>query len=548
MSVCFDKSGRRLLALRRRLPAVVYDLCSEKHVAEFSHLGYFNSCTMKSGCFAGDRDEYVISGSDDHKVYVWKIPSQTELENDMKKSVTESHIVLNGHRSIVNQVRFNDHDHTIYSCGVEKIIKLWSLFQIDPLNEKLENEDRTRNAYSHQEYIDLILESRDSFINHDYTAECTEEDPRMMAFFDSLVQRELDEDSNSSDDGDDDDDDHDVKMSILFQECISTSSNNEEISEEDYLSDQNDAESHSTSERKISSFTSDDETVESSEKIESFEEENDGGKRSSEEPEDGKEDKEAEEEKQEGKEESDKEIENKKENNFKINQKYSDRRESLEEFRGKEMKNEQREEKLNSENSQFEWKEESEYDSEENSNESPNKIVRERRKKNQTSISEEEDKGEEEIASSDDGEISNYDLASVYGVLKQKRTISDIICEKQLSKAIELNYMASKSTVDKKVNDEKKNNCTAATSSSSKPKDSEKIGQRLANWNIDLKRKQNSSENESSDNETTKKNGSLGKKNNKKDTVFRKRQRISKFIRSIHLSSSDDENNEEKSQ
>lgn len=33
--------------------------------------------------------------------------------------------------------------------------------------------------------------SRFQFISHDYSHQSTKEDPRMMAFFDSLVQREI---------------------------------------------------------------------------------------------------------------------------------------------------------------------------------------------------------------------------------------------------------------------------------------------------------------------------------------------------------------------
>lgn len=38
--------------------------------------------------------------------------------------VNDAHMVLNGHRSIVNQVRFNPDNHIIISSGVEKMIKV----------------------------------------------------------------------------------------------------------------------------------------------------------------------------------------------------------------------------------------------------------------------------------------------------------------------------------------------------------------------------------------------------------------------------------------
>ena len=44
--------------------------------------------------------------------------------------------------------------------------------------------------FSHEEYINLVLQDG-HVMSHDYSHESTDEDPRMMAFFDSLVQREL---------------------------------------------------------------------------------------------------------------------------------------------------------------------------------------------------------------------------------------------------------------------------------------------------------------------------------------------------------------------
>lgn len=67
----------------------------------------------------------------------------------------------------------------------------------------IEDEDPERSVYTHEEYINLVLRSG-QVMSHDYSNQSTEEDPRMMAFFDSLVQRELEEwstdDSLSSND------------------------------------------------------------------------------------------------------------------------------------------------------------------------------------------------------------------------------------------------------------------------------------------------------------------------------------------------------------
>lgn len=75
ISACFNTSGSHLLALRRRLPPVLYETQNETAVCQFYHPHYYNSCTMKTCSFAGDDDEYILSGSDDFNLYVWKIPN-----------------------------------------------------------------------------------------------------------------------------------------------------------------------------------------------------------------------------------------------------------------------------------------------------------------------------------------------------------------------------------------------------------------------------------------------------------------------------------------
>lgn len=73
MSVRFNTHGTQVLALRRRLPPILYNTHCEDSICQFYHADYFNSCTMKSCSFAGDNDEYVISGSDDFNLYMWRV-------------------------------------------------------------------------------------------------------------------------------------------------------------------------------------------------------------------------------------------------------------------------------------------------------------------------------------------------------------------------------------------------------------------------------------------------------------------------------------------
>lgn len=101
-------------------------------------------------------------------------------------------MVLYGHRSIVNQVRYNPQKCVIASSGVEKIIKLWSPFEAEGWKGSLteETNDNPRELFTHDEYVSLVNASGPN-ITHDYANQNTFEDTRMMAFFDSLVTREI---------------------------------------------------------------------------------------------------------------------------------------------------------------------------------------------------------------------------------------------------------------------------------------------------------------------------------------------------------------------
>ncbi|XP_037046872.1 DDB1- and CUL4-associated factor 5 [Bradysia coprophila] len=202
MSVRFNTLGTQVLALRRRLPPILYNSYSPTPVCQFYHSDYYNSCTMKSCSFAGENDDYVLSGSDDFNLYVWKVSHSDS--NKSNQWIDTHHMVLHGHRSIVNQVRYNAQKCIIASSGVEKLVKLWRPFETEDWKGSLveDSADNLRDVFSHDEYASLLYAS-DHNMAHDYTQQNTTEDPRMMAFFDSLVQREI-EGWNSSEDTDSD--------------------------------------------------------------------------------------------------------------------------------------------------------------------------------------------------------------------------------------------------------------------------------------------------------------------------------------------------------
>ena len=68
---------------------------------------------------------------------------------------------------------------------------MWSPFSVPKSEGHLDKCNlEPRPNYTHEEYINLVLRSG-QIMSHDFSQHSTKEDPRMLAFFDSLVQREL---------------------------------------------------------------------------------------------------------------------------------------------------------------------------------------------------------------------------------------------------------------------------------------------------------------------------------------------------------------------
>ena len=67
--------------------------------------------------------QYVVSGSDDFNVYLWEVPNDWAYHDELV-TIGRAYMVLHGHRSIVNQVRFNPATHMLITAGVEKVVKV----------------------------------------------------------------------------------------------------------------------------------------------------------------------------------------------------------------------------------------------------------------------------------------------------------------------------------------------------------------------------------------------------------------------------------------
>ena len=61
-------------------------------------------------------------------MYIWEV-SNDWADHDELITVGRAFMVLHGHRSIVNQVRFNPTTHMLISAGVEKVLKVSKKYQ-----------------------------------------------------------------------------------------------------------------------------------------------------------------------------------------------------------------------------------------------------------------------------------------------------------------------------------------------------------------------------------------------------------------------------------
>lgn len=157
-------------------------------------------CLRLTAVFVCAISQFVVSGSDDFNIYIWEVPDDWADHNEVL-TIGRAFMVLHGHRSIVNQVRFNPETHMLLSAGVEKVIKVWSPFPVPRgCSKKDASHKSRRELYSHSDYLSFI-QFGGLPLNHDeYESKSTAEDPRMLAFFDSLIQREKDNLHSDSED------------------------------------------------------------------------------------------------------------------------------------------------------------------------------------------------------------------------------------------------------------------------------------------------------------------------------------------------------------
>lgn len=189
---------------------------------------YKNSCTLKSFTF-GMNDKFVISGSDDFNIYLWDLPEclndprqidtnyidysalnkyQRTTLREVSMSSSSDYIprashILEGHRSIVNNIISHPVYPLLCSTGVEKILKLWSPYPIHSQQTEIPPPQPRRTTLNDNFRMMLDYTSRMQANDNDET---TEESPSTLLLFDyfNLLENSDDTDAeyelNQSDD------------------------------------------------------------------------------------------------------------------------------------------------------------------------------------------------------------------------------------------------------------------------------------------------------------------------------------------------------------
>ncbi|VDN06469.1 unnamed protein product [Thelazia callipaeda] len=166
----WSEDGDAIFINRSGSSPLLYDLNGGATV-EFRDQNYKNSCTVKSCSFIS-RD-LVMTGSDDWKIYIWKVPSDRET---VGQKVNGAYRTLEGHRSIVNHMRYSPSNRLLFSSGVEKIIKLQVWSELNSNGFYDQPKKRCLGPVNAEQ--DIIVENS------------VEEDSHMLTFFDLLTTRE----------------------------------------------------------------------------------------------------------------------------------------------------------------------------------------------------------------------------------------------------------------------------------------------------------------------------------------------------------------------
>jgi WD40 repeat protein len=134
-----DKGKYILINISKSYPKILlYNL--EKTKTEDKYYGHTQKTMIIKSSFAGEKDQYILSGSEDAKVYLWdrKVPGPPKYS-------------FEGHLGIVNCVEllFND---VLLSVSDDKTLKIWkTIYNNNDFNRKIIFNKNRENSFKKKE-------------------------------------------------------------------------------------------------------------------------------------------------------------------------------------------------------------------------------------------------------------------------------------------------------------------------------------------------------------------------------------------------------------
>eukprot|EP00026_Physarum_polycephalum_P004808 Phypoly_transcript_04832.p1 GENE.Phypoly_transcript_04832~~Phypoly_transcript_04832.p1 ORF type:complete len:386 (+),score=85.53 Phypoly_transcript_04832:578-1735(+) len=115
----FNSNGTQIIATIEKDGPALYNISSRFPACVFDDPQYINSCTIKGAAFIGNYDEFIACGSDDFRVYLWKVPgspnpssspfsSPTKPSQDSDKSFQDTKFSNNINNSNNNNNSYNN--------------------------------------------------------------------------------------------------------------------------------------------------------------------------------------------------------------------------------------------------------------------------------------------------------------------------------------------------------------------------------------------------------------------------------------------------------
>ncbi|XP_076942678.1 uncharacterized protein LOC143612623 [Bidens hawaiensis] len=173
--------------------------------------GHRNCMTVKGVNFFGPKCEYVLSGSDCGRMFIWR------------KSASELIRVMEADKKVVNCIESHPHMTTLASSGIENDIKIWTptAVQKATLPVKIDKVFEPRR-FRFFPYFDS--DSDDEYYSNEYNNDTSSNQS------DDSMDDEFDEDEYDDDEDDDDDDDDD-------DEELDEDDNSDFINEDEVIED-----------------------------------------------------------------------------------------------------------------------------------------------------------------------------------------------------------------------------------------------------------------------------------------------------------------------